>query len=201
MKVDVLHGNDLGIATSGRTALDTKDGTEAGLAKGEDDVFTQAVKGIGETDRRGGLAFARRCGIDGGHKDEPALLRTVPERADVHLRLGVAIRLEHVIGKTHLLGDLPNGKHPGFLRDFDIRLESHCPLLVPMVEKDTLSAYTTCRRHRFPNVGMVDKPAGLHASTSHEPTNRREGPRTRHPPVRRSVEYRPGSPPRTIGPW
>ena len=120
VEVDVLHGDDLCVSAAGRTSLDAEDGTEARLAQREDDALPEAMEGVGETHGGRGLALASRCGVDGRHEDELALLRTVLEGMDVNLGLGVAVGLEHVLREPDLLGDLRDGKHLSFLCDLDV---------------------------------------------------------------------------------
>ena len=120
VQVDVLHRDDLGIAAAGRTALDAEDGTERGLAQGEDSLFTKSVHGIGETHRGGRLALARRRRIDGGHEDELGLLGAVGKLGNIDFGHVVAVRDEFVIGQTKAVRNLLDGPDLGFLRDLDI---------------------------------------------------------------------------------
>ena len=74
VKVDILHGNDLGPAAAGSAALDAEHGTKRRLAQGDDHVLANFAHAVGQADRRSGFAFACRRGIDGGHKDKLARL-------------------------------------------------------------------------------------------------------------------------------
>ncbi len=74
VQVDVLHGDHLSPATTGSTALNAKDGAERRLAQGHGTLDAATTQAIGQTDGRGGLALARRRGVDSGHEDELGLV-------------------------------------------------------------------------------------------------------------------------------
>ena len=65
MKVDILHGDDLGVSTAGGTALDTEDRAERGLAQRDSALDAAATQSVGQTDGRRGLALARGRWVDG----------------------------------------------------------------------------------------------------------------------------------------
>ena len=74
VQVDVLHGDDLGPAAAGSTALNAKDGAERRLAQGHGTLDAATTQAIGQTDGCGGLALARRRWVDSGHEDELGLV-------------------------------------------------------------------------------------------------------------------------------
>ena len=74
VQVDVLHGDDLGPAAAGGTALYAKDGTERRFAQGNGALDAATTQTVGQTDGRGGLALACRRGIDSGHEDKLGLV-------------------------------------------------------------------------------------------------------------------------------
>ena len=122
VQVDILHGNDLRIAAARSAALHAEDRPQRRLAKRKHGLLSQTRERIGEADGRGGLALARRRGIDGGHEDELGLARHIAQRMDIDLRLVLAVVIELIFGKTDLPGNLGDMPHLRFLRDLDIRL-------------------------------------------------------------------------------
>ena len=70
VQVDVLHGDDLGIAAASSAALDTKHRAQGGLTQGNQDVLAQLPHAIGQTNSGGGLAFTGRGGVDGGDENQ-----------------------------------------------------------------------------------------------------------------------------------
>ena len=94
VQVDVLHGDHLRVAATSRAALDAKDGAKGGLAQAEHGVLAQLAQGIVQTDGRGGLALARRGGVDGGDQNELALCGCVLEGVNVNLGLVVSVELQ-----------------------------------------------------------------------------------------------------------
>ena len=88
VKVDVLHRNDLGPAAACSAALDAEHGTERRLTQGNDHVFADLAHAVGQTDRRGGFAFACGRGIDGGHQDKLAgLMLFIEQQVVIYLGL------------------------------------------------------------------------------------------------------------------
>ena len=122
VQVDVLHGDDLRVAAARGAALDAEDGAEGRLAQAEHGLLAHGVERVGEADRGGRLALAGRRRIDGRDEHELAAAGLVGKGVDIDLRLGLAVVLEHVLGKAHLGGDLRDGEHLRFLGDFDIGL-------------------------------------------------------------------------------
>ena len=122
VQVDVLHGNDLGIAAAGGAALDAKHGAEGRLAQAEHRLAARKVHGISQTDGGRGLALACRRRVDGRNEDKLCLGGHILHGVDVNLGLGAAVVLELVFGEAGLGRNLADGKHRGFLRDLDIAL-------------------------------------------------------------------------------
>ena len=121
VEVDVLHGDDLGPAAAGGTALDTENGAERGLTDSDGDVLADAAQAVGETDG-GGLALARGGGVDGGHKDELALgsVFALLQQAKIDLCL-VGTVGDKIFGRdTGGFGDLCDGAGRNGLGDLDI---------------------------------------------------------------------------------
>ena len=95
VQVDVLHGDDLGIAATSSAALDAEHGAERRLAQRHAHVSALARQRIGQPHGGGGFALARRRGVDGGHQNEFArFVLLVGQQIVVHLRLEVAVQLQ-----------------------------------------------------------------------------------------------------------
>ncbi len=60
VEVDVLHGDDLGVAAAGRAALDAEAGAERGLAQAAHGFLADAVEAVREADGGRRLALAGR---------------------------------------------------------------------------------------------------------------------------------------------
>ena len=73
VKVDLLHGQHLGIAAAGSAALDAEAGAERGLAQGYGGLLTDLVQTQREANADGGLADAGLRRADGCDEDEAAL--------------------------------------------------------------------------------------------------------------------------------
>ena len=111
MKVDVLHGDDLGVAAASRTALDAKYRAQGGLTETEHGIFVQFRHGVGQTYAGGGLALAGRSGVDGSDQDQLGFSGGVLEGADVDLRLHLAVVFQQIFVNAGLFRHLANGKH------------------------------------------------------------------------------------------
>ena len=74
MEVDVLHRDHLRIAATGRAALHAEGRSERRLAQAEHRLLADEVERVGEADRRGRLAFARRRRRNRGDQDQLAVL-------------------------------------------------------------------------------------------------------------------------------
>src|SRR5699024_5113258 len=121
VQVDILHGDDLGVAAAGRAALDTEHGAEGGLTQGDENVLAQLLHAVGQTHSGGSLAFTGGGGVDGSDKDELAVgALHIVEDVVVHLGLVLAVLLQILVIHTGRFGDLGDGEHGGFLCDFDV---------------------------------------------------------------------------------
>ncbi len=63
VKVDLFHGQHLGIAASGGTSLDAETGTERGLPQTDHRLFPQFHQCLGEADGVGGLPSPAAVGV------------------------------------------------------------------------------------------------------------------------------------------
>jgi hypothetical protein len=84
VQVDLVHRQHLGVAAAGGAALHAQDGAERGFAQRDHHFVPGAGQGIGEPDRRGGLAFARRGG--GHRRDQDHFAAGVPARPGARRR-------------------------------------------------------------------------------------------------------------------
>ena len=66
VKIDVLHGDDLGIAAAGGSALDAEHRPQGRLPQGGYGVFADFAQAVRQAHGGGGLAFAGGGGGDGG---------------------------------------------------------------------------------------------------------------------------------------
>lgn len=115
VKVDVGHGDDLGVATTSGTTLDTKDGAERGLTEGGDGGdAVDLVEAIGETDGGAGLALTGLGGGESGDEDE-LTLGVALGKVDVDLGLVAAVEVVRGgVGDGDLVGeDVLDGLHLG----------------------------------------------------------------------------------------
>ena len=121
VKIDVLHGDDLGPTTAGGTALHAKDGTERRLTQGHGALDAATTQAVGQTDGRGGLALARGRGVDSGHEDKLGLVISwLVEQGIVDLCLVKAVRNQMLNVDAGVLGHLGNRQRRNRTCDFDV---------------------------------------------------------------------------------
>ena len=135
VKVDVLHGDDLGIAAAGGSALDAEHRPQGRLPQGGYGVFADFAQAVRQAHGGGGLAFAGGGGGDGGDEDELAVgpVGLLPQQAVVDLGLAAAILL-HILGVDAAGGgNVADGQGHGLLGDLDIChvLSPFCSLSCP----------------------------------------------------------------------
>ncbi|MPM96966.1 hypothetical protein SDC9_144136 [bioreactor metagenome] len=116
VEVDVLHGYDLGVAASGRAALDAEHGAERWLAQGEHDVLAYLLEPIGKADAGGRLALSGGGGVDGRNEYQLAALRFAAKSGDIQLCLVFAVILEKIFVNPGAESYLADWKHFAFLR-------------------------------------------------------------------------------------
>ena len=90
MDVDLVLGNDPGLAAAGSTALDSEDGAQGRLTEVYHGLVTQPAEPVGQADGSRGFAFAGRGGGDAGYDHELAARAVLPNRVEGNLGLGVA---------------------------------------------------------------------------------------------------------------
>ncbi len=125
VQIDVLHRHDLRVTAAGRAALHAEGRTEARLAQAQHRLLADVVERVGQADRGGRLALARRRRRDRRHQDQLAVLLRL-QRLDVvhrHLGLVVAIGLEVLRGDAELfLGEVDDRPLLGGLGNFNVGL-------------------------------------------------------------------------------
>ena len=127
MKVDILHGHHLGIASSGCPALYAKYRAKAWLPESQGALFSYMPESVSQAYGGGGLSLSCRGGSDSCDKHQPAVLPVlhVTDKAIVYLCFIFAIFLYISVIYTQGLGYLPYGLHPVFLSYLYIGFVSH----------------------------------------------------------------------------
>ena len=123
VQVDILHRNDLRISSARSSALDSEYRAERRLTQSDNGVLSELVHSHTETYRGRGFALARGGGVDSRYENQLTVRTTLHslEKLVVYLRLILAVKLKLVVGNAEFLRDFGDGKHRGFLCDFDIR--------------------------------------------------------------------------------
>ena len=122
VQVELLHRDDLAVATTGGAALDAERRAHRGLAQADHRLAADAGHRLAESDRGGGLALAERRGRD--RRDDDVLGRwavgELVDRLQPDLRQARPVRLQQVLTDAELGGDLgqrlvgsPGGRCPG----------------------------------------------------------------------------------------
>src|SRR6516225_7376811 len=122
MEVDLVHGDDLGVAAAGRASLHAETGPERGLAQTDDRLPADAVERVAEADGGGRLALARRGRADRGDENELAVLavRETVEKSIFELGDEAAERAQSGFGRADLRRDLRDRPQARGARDFEI---------------------------------------------------------------------------------
>ncbi|MPN17470.1 hypothetical protein SDC9_164823 [bioreactor metagenome] len=102
VEVNVLHGDNLGVAAAGRAALNAEHRAERRLPKRQHHPLAHEVQRVGQAHAGGGLALSRGRGVNGGDQNQLALAGRAPQRGYVHLGLGASVRLQQVLVKIQL---------------------------------------------------------------------------------------------------
>ena len=106
VQIDVFHRNDLGVSAASGAALNAEHGAERRLAQCDQGILANATHGVGQADRSGRFALARRRGVDGRNQHELAgSMSLVGKQVVVDLRLVVAVLLEILLGHASTFGD------------------------------------------------------------------------------------------------
>ncbi len=128
MQVDVLHRDDLRVAAARRAPLDAEHGAERRFPQGQHGAFPDSFHGLGQADGDGGLALARRGGVDGRHENQPAVFSAGEPFPQALLQLGLvpAVKLQFVFTDAQLRRNLRDGPQLCLLRDLNIRKHLLC---------------------------------------------------------------------------
>ena len=122
VKVQILHGNDLGHTAARSSSLYAKAGTERRLSQGNDCLLAEFAECLSETDTRGRLALSRRGRVDCSNQNQLTIrpvLHTVNEFVG-NLSLILSVQFKIVLGHTDSFRDLDNRFHDRFLGNFNI---------------------------------------------------------------------------------
>ena len=122
VEIDIPHGVDLCVSSSGRTSLDTERGSERGFPKRSDDLLTEISESLHETDGCDGLSLTGRSGCDGGDHDELSVLVALEllEVLDRDLRDVLSVRADIVFRQSDFCCNLLDGAGFGLIGDVDI---------------------------------------------------------------------------------
>ena len=127
MKVDILHGNNLGITAAGCTALNAENGTERGLSKCYNGILANATKAIGKTDGGRGLTLTRGSGGNRSNKNQLSVLFfCVLQKRKINFGFIFSVILKITFIYMCGLSDLADMLHFASLRNFDVCKISHC---------------------------------------------------------------------------
>jgi len=121
VQVDVLHRYDLGVTAPRAASFDPEHRTDRRLAQRQNDVAADLAEPLREAHRRRRLAFPGLRGRDGRGDNDLSVglvLKPVQDR-EVDLRLVLAERLDFVLLKAEVVGDLEDGSEGCFLRDLE----------------------------------------------------------------------------------
>ncbi len=108
VKVEILHGHDLRIATAGRTTLDTKGGTLRRLPDNREHLLADVVQALAHTNGGHGLSLAQRGRGDGRDIDVFAIRAILESFKDIKMNLGLvlSIKVQIIFGQAHQFGNL-----------------------------------------------------------------------------------------------
>ena len=111
VKVDVLHGDHLGVPAPRAHALHPEDGPKGGFPKGKDGGRPEPVQCLGQTDCRGGLPLPLRGRGHGGDEHELPIgfIPEAVEKGEGYLRLEAPEGMELLIEDPHVLCQLLDG--------------------------------------------------------------------------------------------
>ena len=90
VQVHIFHRHDLRVAAPGCATLHAEIRPQRGFANTDHRLLADAVQTIAKTNGGGGLAFARRRRIDGGHQDQLAILTVLHELMKAWLTLALS---------------------------------------------------------------------------------------------------------------
>ena len=127
MQVHFFHRHNLRQSTARSPALHAEIRPEAGFANADHCFLANGVQPVAKPDRGCGLALARRCGVDGGHQDQLAVLAAF-QRFDEsfgNLRLVMAKGQQIIAGNAESRANFLNRAFFGFAGNFDIGLVCH----------------------------------------------------------------------------
>ena len=121
VQVDVLHGDDLGVAAARRASLDAEHRAERRLAQRHRALDAAAAQAVGQADRRGGLSLARRGGVDGGDQHQlGVVVRRLVQQRVVDFGLVESVRDDVLPIDACFASDLGDGKRLDGMCNLDV---------------------------------------------------------------------------------
>ena len=109
VEIDFVSGVHLAQTSAGSAALHAQARAEGRFAQGNTDGLSHLRQGLSQSDGRGGLAFARRSGGDGGDQNQFASGRMLFKNIEMDLGLGGAIGNPILCFQSQLGSDLGDG--------------------------------------------------------------------------------------------
>ena len=126
MEVNILHGDHLGIAASGRAPLDAEHRPQGRLPQRHVGPLAQPPQAVGQPHGGGRFSLSGGGGGDGSDQNQLAVggvrLRQKPV---IELRLIPAIQLQVCFVHTGLGGNVHDGARGMLLCNFDVRFDCH----------------------------------------------------------------------------
>ena len=157
VQVDVLHGDDLGVAAAGSAALHAENRAQARLAQGDRALLAQARQCIGQADGGRRLALTGGGGIDGSDKHELASsVVLLAQQVVVDLCLGAAVAFQILLVKTELGGDFTYLAGGYGLGDLDVTCHG-APFLFGMLHACYVPRGQAIMTSQHGNAGFVKR--------------------------------------------
>ena len=122
VEVDVLHGDDLGIAAAGGATLHPKAGAHRWFPKARHRLLADSPQGVGQPDAGRCLSLARRRRGNGRDEYQLARRRVLETAEQVERNLGLvfAVEFQIVVRNPQFSGNFCNREHPRLAGDFDV---------------------------------------------------------------------------------
>ena len=122
VQVDVLHRNDLRVATASGTTLHTKHRPQRGLAQTDRDILANVLERIAQPYGGSGLTFTGRRRAHRRYQNHARVVahRLLEQPVEIHFALNAAIGLERFVRNVQRARDLCNRLWGGGLGNFNI---------------------------------------------------------------------------------
>ena len=120
MEIDLVHGDDLGVATARGAPFHAEDRPEARLADADHHFLAEPAQGLTYPDGDRALALARGGRVDPGDEDEPARGLPLGDGLGGDLGLVAAVGKNLIGAEADLSRHLGDRAQLGGLRDGDV---------------------------------------------------------------------------------